>query len=89
LPFLWSKKPIKNRGRAYYFPPRPPPGGAGGGGGGAGPAVRAGWAFLNVGRPDGARRGCLLYSTKKPQTHAEESHGAIDRKRGVKTPTKA
>jgi hypothetical protein len=35
LPFLWSKKPIKNRGRAYYFPPRPPPGGRGGWGPGA------------------------------------------------------
>jgi hypothetical protein len=33
LPFLWSKKPIKNRGRAYYFPPPPPPPGGGGGGG--------------------------------------------------------
>jgi hypothetical protein len=31
LPFLWYKKPIKNRGRAYYFPPPAPPRGGGGG----------------------------------------------------------
>jgi hypothetical protein len=31
LPFLWSKKPSKQRGRAYSFPPPSPPGGGGGG----------------------------------------------------------
>jgi hypothetical protein len=33
LPLVWCKKPIKNRGRAFYFPPPPPPPGGGGGGG--------------------------------------------------------
>jgi hypothetical protein len=35
LPFVWAKKPIKSRGRAYEFPP--PPARGGGGGGARGP----------------------------------------------------